>query len=212
VTPAPPPTTAIADVLALRGRGGWLSPPLRGARTGPPVAGPAVTVSLQPGTGGFGPLYELLSGDALAGSVLVLSAPDDDVAVWGALLSAAARDRGAVAAVVAGAVRDTAALALPTWARATATVGPAGALEVSAIGAAVEIGASSVAAGDVVVVDADGVVAVPADDAVGVLADARRYADAEERVAAALAAGEVLTAAYRHKADVVAELLAGVVP
>jgi regulator of RNase E activity RraA len=199
-----PPTTAIADVLALRGHGGWLSPPLRAASPGAAV-GSARTVSLQPGVGGFGLLYELLSSD-LAGRVIVVDTPDDDVAVWGALLGAAAAGAGAVAVVVEGAVRDVAGLALPTWARTVATVGPAGALEVAAIGSPAEIGGVRIADGDTVVVDDDGVVALHAAGAEAVLADARAYAEAEDRVAAALLAGAPLREAIRHKAEVVARL------
>ena len=201
-----PPSTAVADLLALRGHGGWLSPPLKAASPGVAV-GTARTVSLQPGTGGFGLLYELLSSD-LAGRVVVVDTPDDDVAVWGALLGTAAANAGAAAVVVAGAVRDVAGLVLPTWARTVATVGPAGALEVAAIGNDAEIGGVRVVDGDTVVVDDDGVVCIHAADAEAVLADARAYADAEDRVAADLLAGTPMREAYRHKAEVVARLLA----
>ena len=199
-----PPSTAIADVLALRGHGGWLSPPLRQAFPGA-ATGTARTVSLQPGTAGFGLLYELLSSD-LRGRVIVVDTPDDDVAVWGALLGTAAAGAGAAAVVIGGAVRDVAGLALPTWARSVATVGPAGALEVAAIGSPAEIGGVHIADGDTVVVDDDGVVSLHAAGADATLADARAYAEAEDEVAADLLAGTPLRDAYRHKADVVARL------
>jgi 4-hydroxy-4-methyl-2-oxoglutarate aldolase len=208
-----PPSAAVADVLALRGRTGWLSPPLgcvvAGVGDGA-VAGAACTVELRRGRGGFGPLYELLSGD-LTRRVLLLSVPDDEAAVWGGLLATAAAGAGAEAVLVAGAVRDLAAcrkLGVPMWARATRTVGPAGALEVAAIGSPVDVGGVAVADGDLVVVDGDGVVALPAAavEADAVLADARAYAEAEEAVAAALLAGTPLRDAYRLKAEAVARL------
>ena len=199
-----PPTTAVADVLALRGHGGWLSPPLRAAYPGAAV-GTARTVTLQPGGGGFGLLYELLSSE-LRGRVIVVDSPDDDMAVWGALLGTAAAGAGAAAVVVAGAVRDVAGLALPTWARATATVGPAGALEVAGVGGAVDVGGVHVADGDTVLVDEDGVVCLHAAGAADVLRDAQAYADAEDAVAADLLAGVPLRDAIRHKADAVAQL------
>jgi 4-hydroxy-4-methyl-2-oxoglutarate aldolase len=189
----------------MRGHGGGLTPPLTRVPGGQPT-GTAVTVSLAPGRGGFGPLYEVLSGD-LAGRVVVVSSPVDDVAVWGELLSSAAAGTGAAAVVVAGAVRDAGGLVLPTWARATATVGPAGRLEVACIGGPVEIGGTVVDDGDVIVVDDDGVVALgPADIAAPVLADAAAYAAAEARVAADLVAGHKLVDAYRHKASIVTKL------
>ncbi|MGH9209837.1 MAG: RraA family protein [Acidimicrobiales bacterium] len=266
-----PPTTAVADVLALRGRTGWLSPPLRlvvGASAGPAgstsggddddrqpdagspptrvvadgqsgaVLGRACTVELRRGPGGFGPLYQLLSGD-LTARVLVLVAPDDDVAVWGELLSTAAAQVGATGVLVAGAVRDVAAcqaVGVPLWASVVRTVGPAGGMETAAIGGPVTVGAVTVADGDLVVLDADGVVALPARpvtgagprtddagntaaaehqvaaaraddaDADAILAAARAYADAESQVAAALRAGVPLREAYRIKAEAVAQL------
>lgn len=204
---AAPPTTAIADVLALRGRTGWLSPPLRRVVPGA-AAGAACTVSLRPGPGGFGPLYELLSRD-LRGRAIVVTAPGDDAAVWGALLGTAAAGAGATAVLLAGAVRDVdgcAGVGVPTWARATATVGPGGALEVAAVGKPVMVGGVEIVDGDRIVVDGDGVVALPAAGADAVLADAAAYGEAEDRVADALAAGTRLVEAYKHKADVVARL------
>lgn len=200
-----PPTTAVADVLALRGRTGWLSPPLRRIVPSPAVSGTALTITLRAGTGGLGPLYEALSGD-LAGRVVVLSAPHDEVAVWGELLGTAATEAGAVAVAVDGAVRDVGALRLPLWARSTRTVGPAGALEVAAVGADVDIGGVTVRDGDVVLVDEEGIVALPATTAGAVIADALAYADAEERIVAALRAGTPLRDAYRLKAETVARL------
>lgn len=199
------PTTALADVLALRGRTGWLSPPLR--RVVPAGAsGGALTVTLRPGSGGLGPLYEALSGD-LTGRVVVVSAPHDAVAVWGEILGTAAAEAGAVAVAVDGAVRDVGTLTLPLWARSTRTVGPAGALDVAAVGAAVEIGDVTVRDGDLVVVDDDGMVALPSTDAAAVLADAGVYAAAEERIVTALRAGTPLRDAYLLKAEAVARLL-----
>lgn len=236
---AVPPSTAVADVLALRGRTGWLSPPLQpvaaGARsltatrtgvqpgrvdvvdgghvaaTSGAVTGHAVTVQLGRGRGGFGPLYELLSGD-LTGRVLVLTAPDDEVAVWGGLLTLAAAQVGAAGILVAGAVRDTAdceAAGVPVWAKAVRTVGPAGRIEVAAVGHPVTIGEITVAPDDLVVLDGDGAVALPAASADAVVADARAYAEAEEQVAAALTAGTSLRDAYRLKAAAIARLGSG---
>lgn len=207
----PPPTTAIADVLALRGRRGWLSPPLQPfAGVDGAVAGKACTVTLQRGSGGFGELYGLLSGD-LTGRMMVISAPSDEVAVWGELLGLAAARAGVGAVLVAGAIRDVVAcgdVGVPLWAQKRCTVGPAGGLEVAAVGAGAAVGGTMVNEGDVVVVDADGVVAVPASAAPGVLVDAGIYADGEHLVETALRAGRPLHEAYRHKAAAVANLRA----
>ena len=169
------------------------------------MSGPALTIALRPGTGGLGPLYEALSDD-LTGRVVVLTAPHDEVAVWGEILGTAATEAGAVAVAVDGAVRDVGALSLPLWARSTRTVGPSGALEVAAVGSDVEIGGVTVSDGDVVLVDDDGMVALSTTDAAAVLADAGLYADAEERIVAALRSGAPLRDAYLLKAEAVARM------
>lgn len=207
--PPLPPTTAVADVLALRGRRGWLSPPLRlVVPTKAAVAGVVRTVTLRPGRRGFGPLYDLLSED-LTGRVLVVSTPSDDAAVWGALLSTAAAQVGLTAVLVDGPVRDVPEccnLAVPLWASATRTVGPAGGLEVVAVDMSVRVGGVTVAPGDTVVVDDDGVVALPSPDADDIVSDATTYAQAEEQVVTALRAGVPLRDAYHLKATTVANL------
>jgi regulator of RNase E activity RraA len=89
-----PPVCAIADVLALRGLGGWLTPPLRPViAPAEPVAGRAVTVLLQasPAGLGLGELQSLLS-TSLDGAMLVIAgAGSVGGAVWGEILSRAAR-------------------------------------------------------------------------------------------------------------------------
>lgn len=207
------PTTAIADVLQLQGRAGWLSPPLRPVSVGGVgVSGPARTVRLAPGPGpdGLKPLHRVLCED-LAGRVVVIAGGAGvPRAVWGELLTRAARGAGAVGAAVDAAVRDAAAVraaGFPLWASGEATVGPGGALHVAEVGGTVRIGEVDVADGDPVVLDADGAVALPADVAAAVCADAAAYADAEAEVGAALDAGHNLTDAYRHKARLVAALV-----
>src|SRR6187549_1344723 len=95
-----PPASAIADVLALWGGDGALTPPLQpivaGAR---PVIGAARTIALASGPSGPGlaPLYDVL-GDSLAGEVLVIAgAHTVHGAVWGEILATAAAAAGAVA-------------------------------------------------------------------------------------------------------------------
>ncbi len=213
-----PPTTAIADVLALRGRPGVLDrsqvAPV-GAPTPSPIAGSARTVRLEPGAGGFGPLYSLLS-TRLAGQVVVIAAAGVEGAVWGEILTAAARQAGALAAVVDGRVRDHAAMAasgLPVWGGSPWPIGPAGNACVAAIDEPVRVAGVEVASGDMIVIDGDGVVALrdPAlmDGGRAIVAAATRYAAAEQEVLDALAAGDPLEVAYQHKAAVVRQIAGG---
>jgi 4-hydroxy-4-methyl-2-oxoglutarate aldolase len=208
-----PPVSAIADVLALRGLGGWLTPPLRPiVAPAAPLAGRAVTVQLQatPAGRGLAEVQELLSS-SLDGAVLVIAgAQSVGGAVWGEILSRAASRAGAVAVLVDGAVRDRPAMAveaLPVFAAGEAVVGPAGRVSVRAIGVPVHIGGFGVRPDDTVVVDATGVVRIPADRADDILGDARAYAEGEDRVLDGLANGHRLVDAYGAKQDAVDRLL-----
>jgi regulator of RNase E activity RraA len=207
-----PPVSAIADVLALRGLGGWLTPPLRPVvAPSEPLAGRAVTVSLraEPAGRGLGALQQLLSSP-LDGAVLVVAgARPVGGAVWGEILSRAAARAGATAVLVDGSVRDRPAMAveaLPVFASSEAVVGPAGRVSVEGIDVAVSIGGFGVVPGDLIVVDATGVVRIPADRADDILADARAYTAGEEGVLGALAGGAPLVEAYRSKQEVVDRL------
>jgi 4-hydroxy-4-methyl-2-oxoglutarate aldolase len=204
-----PSTTAVADVLALWSQPGLIDraslQPL--VRQPSAVAGPARTVRIEAGPGGLGPLYELLSSP-LHGAVLLIDAAGVSGAVFGEVLGTAARKQGVEAVIVNGAVRDTDAvgeLGLWLWARAVNTVGPSGAARVVAVDEPVEIGGATVCFGDPMLVDADGLAVATAE----VITAAHRYEAAERAVLEALAAGELLDVAYRHKAELVAELRRG---
>jgi regulator of RNase E activity RraA len=208
-----PPVSAIADVLALRGLGGWLTPPLRPiVAPAQPLAGRAVTIALRakPSGRGLAELQQLLSTN-LDGSMLVVAgARSVGGAVWGEIMSRAANRAGALAVLVDGAVRDRPAMAvesLPVFASSEAVVGPAGRVTVAGIDVHVSVGGFGVVPGDLVVVDATGAVRIPAERADEVLADARAYCEGEERVLGALAAGEPYAEAYRAKQDAVDRLL-----
>lgn len=213
-----PPASAVADVLALAGADGWLTPPLNPIVPAPtPLAGRARTVQLaaraQPGVAvrgrGLAPLRELLSGD-LAGCVVVVAGADDARgAVWGEILSTAAAAHGVVAVVVDGAVRDRPAMTgvgLPVYASSERVVGPAPDVQITAVDEPVKVVDVSIHAGDTIVVDGSGCVRVPAEHADVIVARAIRYAAAEDAVLAALRDGSPLTDAYRYKKAVVDDL------
>ena len=210
-----PPVSAIADVCALLGLDGWLTPPLQPFVGAPePVIGRAVTVQLgpaDPASAGppLAPLYELLSKD-LSGCVVVLAgAAAVDGAVWGEILSRAAHRQGAVAVLVDGAVRDrTGCLeqGLPIYASEERVVGPRGRAAVLAVEQEVEVGGVRVAPGDRIAADASGAVRLRAAGADRLLGAAASYAAGEQRVLEALDRGEPLMVAIGEKAAVVAAL------
>ena len=210
-------TSAIADVLALKGRSGWLTPPLQpvvAARC--PVVGEAVTMRIERrdvSAGGdapdFTPMYDVLSGDH-AGKVLVIAgAVDVGGAVWGEILAHSARQAGFAAIALDGFVRDLGALhdlALPIYASGTAVVGPQGQAHVSAVNVDVVINGVTVSPGDTIVLDDSGCVCLQSTISSDVLSAAALYERAEEEVLGALAAGERITSAYKYKSSAVARL------
>lgn len=205
------PVSAIADVLALWGRDGWLTPPLVGivpAQT--PRLGRVRTLQLAAGSGhGMTPLFEMLSTD-LSDHVLVLAGTSGvDAAVWGEILTGAALQQHAVGVLVDGAVRDRPemlSLGLPVYARTQAVVGPNGAVHVVGTDCSVTIASTVIDCDDRVVIDATGCVHIREADLTEVLDAAGAYAAAEARVVEAISAGVALAEAYQIKKTAVAAL------
>lgn len=205
----PAPVSAVADVLALRGADGWLTPPLRPLIAAPtPIAGKVrlVTVDHAPTGPGFGALYELLSNPLDSHFLVISGARSVPGAVWGELLTFAAAAHGAAGVLIDGSARDRPALAqigLPIYAFDEQVVGPAGMAHVRAIDEAVEIGGVAIELGDTIVADETGCVRIGASMADEVMDGALRYAAAEMQVFEAMRAGTPLTEAYIHKKTVV---------
>ncbi|MEU0108850.1 RraA family protein [Streptomyces sp. NPDC006129] len=107
-------------------------------------------------------------------------------AVMGDILAQYFSSRGAVGAIVDGAVRDRDEIRqqrFPVWAR---TVTPAGPWKngPGAVGTPVAIGGVVINPGDIVVADSDGVVAVPLRKARDIVAELARIADSEQSMRA----------------------------
>lgn len=110
---------------------------------------------------------------------------------WGEVLTVAARAREIDGLVIDGWVRDVAAieeLGFPVFARGLALRG-ATKNRPGTIGESAHIDGVTVHTGDVVVADRDGVVVIPADSLEPVIAAARRRAEHEQEMFAALRNG-----------------------
>jgi 4-hydroxy-4-methyl-2-oxoglutarate aldolase len=207
-----PSVSAIADVLKLWGRDGWLTPPLTAVvPCSAPVRGTATTITIVAGESGpgLGPVYRLLSSSLFDRFVVVGGAGAVDGAVWGEIMSAAADAQGAAGALVDGWVRDAPEMeriGLPVYAADQCVVGPNGTAHAVAVDDDVVVGGVLIAAGDTIVADETGCVRIPQAEVDEVLGAARAYAAGEARVVQALQAGEPLTRAYVHKKTAVDEL------
>jgi 4-hydroxy-4-methyl-2-oxoglutarate aldolase len=140
--------------------------------------------------------------DNLALHVAVASAPpgsalavdvgeEDELGYWGEVLTTAAQVRGITGLVIDGGVRDTTALEAHGFPVFSTTVALRGASKnrPGAVGDPVEVGGVSVAAGDWLVGDADGVAVVSAAAIEDVLGASQARADKEEAMFGALRQG-----------------------
>ena len=150
-------TANLSDVI---GRIGAMDGGIR-RLCGSTMVGPAHTVIT--GTGDSSSVHRALV-DAEPGSVLVVDAQGGIArAVWGAVMTTAAIERGIVGVVIDGAVRDIeeiASVGFTTFARATCPAGPHKGFRGSH-GVPIQCGGVVVNPGDIVVGDADGVTVVP---------------------------------------------------
>ena len=163
-------------------------------------------IQLLPGSRAAGPARTALCGqdDNLMvhavieriqpGDVLILTMPEPSaVALLGELLATQVKVRGAAAILVDGAIRDfeeLVKLGLPIWTRYIrvrgATKTRRGELDLP-----VTVGATRIAPGDVVVLDADGGVCIKRERVADVLKAAEDRVEREARLRDKLAAGEM---------------------
>ena len=179
-------TANLSDVI---GRVGAMDGGIR-RLCGTHVAGPAHTV--MTGTGDSSSIHRALA-DATPGSVLVVDAQGGLArAVWGAVMTTAAIEKGVVGAVIDGAVRDIdeiTSMGFTLFARATCPGGPHKGFR-GAHGVPVQCGGVVVNSGDVVVGDADGVTVVPAGRTEAALAAVESVVAREQQWLSRIRAGE----------------------
>ena len=182
------PTPIISDNMArMFGGGAGLRPRHRGGA----MLGVALTVRARPGD-------NLMAHKAIdiaePGEVIVVDAGGDLTnAIFGEIMMRLAIKRGVVGFVVDGAVRDSDVIAagdFPVYARGITHRGPykdgPGEINVT-----VNVGGQTVAPGDIVIGDMDGMLAIPRADAAQVAALARAQLDRETAILASIADGSV---------------------
>ena len=142
---------------------------------------------------------ELAAVDALGpGDVMVVSTCEGSY--WGELLATASRARGAAGIVADAYTRDTQALiemAFPTFVAGIHCSDSLGRIDVDAVGVEISCGGVSVADGDLVLADFDGVVIVPAAVAAEVIHLSEEKVAGENLVRQKLEEGMPVTEAFR---------------
>jgi regulator of RNase E activity RraA len=146
----------------------------------------------------FGLLTEAL--DQLAGGeIYVGSLPSQACACWGEVLTATAKMRGSLGAVVNGPHRDTPMVLAQDWpVFSTGAFAQDSAPRMAVIDfrCTIEIGGTTVRPGDLIFGDRDGVVIVPRELEQQVIGDALKKASAEKTVRAAIENGMSSTDAF----------------
>lgn len=170
---------------------GALPTGIRSMTQGLLMAGRAVTVS---GPGGDNLWIHRGLAQAAEGDVLVVRVDDQhEFGYWGEVLSWAARSRSIAGLVIDGCVRDSdrlTGIGVPIFARGLCMKGTTKLPEgEGTINEPVVIGDLTVAAGDLIVGDGDGVVAIPAAMVDEVIARGVERADHESAVMYALQQG-----------------------
>lgn len=140
-----------------------MAPRVAPAWPGAAVAAPAFPVRCTPGDN---LAIHVAVAEAPAGHCLVVDVGDRaDFGYWGEVLTTAAQGRGLAGLVIDGGVRDILAIETRAFPVFAATIALRGATKdrPGAVGVPVECGGATVAPGDWVVGDADGVAVVPGD-------------------------------------------------
>ena len=179
----------VATVYEAAGRRGLIDIPLLQLVPGSRVVGPARTVRCGQGDN---LMVHAVMDQVQAGEILVLTMPEPEpVALIGELLATQALVRQVAGILVDAAVRESEelqSLGLPIWTRWIRVRG-ATKTHVGTINEPVSVGGASIAAGDLVLLDADGAVAVAAERASAVLEASRARAHHETLLRAQLQTG-----------------------
>jgi regulator of RNase E activity RraA len=197
-------TPVIGDILDTLGL--WhqfLPQPIQPLDTAMRVAGRAMPVQIVdawgPQSSPFGRMTEAL--DALEpGEVYVVTGGSMNCAAWGEIMTATAKTRGAVGAIVDGFHRDTPRVLEQNWpvfSRGRFAQDGGVRAKVAEFRVPVEIGGVLVSPGDLIVADLDGVVVVPRRVEEEVIDKALKKASGEKVVRKAIEAGMSSTEAFR---------------
>jgi regulator of RNase E activity RraA len=189
-------TASVADAVDLiAGRRGYMDQAIKPRINDRKIVGPAVTIFEAPTHEKVPPQHALDAIDeSPEGSVIVIGIfGEQNVAVWGGLMTAGAVANRHAGAILDGGVRDITEIRrdydFPVYSRSVSPGTTVGRFTTLAANIEVECGGVKVNAGDIIVADIDGVVVVPREHAEAVLKMSEEI-DARELEQARLIIGE----------------------
>jgi 4-hydroxy-4-methyl-2-oxoglutarate aldolase len=181
----------VSTVHEALGRSGLMKPYLRPIWSGAQIAGPAVTVLVQPGDNW---MIHVAVEQCQKGDVLVVGCTADNTdGMFGELLATSLLARGVKGLIIDAGCRDVNALhqmKFPVWSRAISAKGTVKAT-LGSVNVPVVCAGVNVEPGDIIVADDDGVVVVPGRLAAKVAQKAKNRSRDEEGKRKRLAAGEL---------------------
>ncbi|PHZ08752.1 RraA-like protein [Rhizopus microsporus ATCC 52813] len=158
------------------------------------IIGPAFTVKMVHKEDKTSPTpTEHFADAAESGSIIVISAPSDvKNAVWGGLMSARAKAKGAKGVVIDGRVRDLnehRQMQFPVFAKSHSILPQNAFVRPSEIQVPITLSAATVNPGDIIVADLDGVICIPKDMVEQVIINCEKYMAIDDQCMKALQAG-----------------------
>lgn len=173
------------------GKRNAMAPEIAPIRSGATVCGPACTVRIPPGDNA---MVHLAADLAEPGDVLVVAAESHRAAVWGELATRNAQQQDLAGLVTDGNVRDAAYLAESEFPVFAPTVSQAGAVKETpgSVNVPVSVGDVTVAPGDIVIGDEDGVTVVPRRELHATIEAAEAVVDHEADLRRQIAEGRSL--------------------